>query len=215
MDKTTLILWSKYLLIAILSYLGSITLKHILDKKVTKLRIDNYLLYLILAKTPYASTKITMSAKKRPDLSKVRSQIEKNFELDRNENIKNNSFIFKIRNHPTPIKIMVIEPDEGGLFTITIETFGEDKISKIFRGSFSNTINYLEKISKELKEFELKTINATVKISCYLNEDDKISYNHNDKATLSNKIISVSSRDFTDIELMIKECLAIWRNKFI
>lgn len=215
MDKATLILWGRYLVIAIFTYLGSITLKHILDKKVTKLRIDNYLLYLILAKTPYASTKITMRSKKRLQLDKIKNQIEKNFELDRNENIRNNSFIFKIRNHPTPMKIMVIEPDKEQLFTVTIETFGDDKIPKIFRGSFPNTINYLEKISKELEEFELKTINASVKISCYLDGDDKITYSPNNKATLSNKTISVNSKEFTDIEPMIKECLAVWRNKFI
>ena len=208
-------LWLKYIFVVIGGYFVSIVIKHILDKNITKFRIDNYLLYLLLVKTPSASTKIILKSKKRINIEEIKKEIEKEFRLDRNEPIKNNSFIFKIRNHQTPMKIMIIEPDENKLFTITLETIGEDKLPKIFKSSFSNTINYFEKINKKLSNLEFKSINVLINISCYLDKEDKIVYNCDKNISMGTKTISCSSNDFTDIEPLVKKCLRIWRSKFL
>jgi len=210
-----IIIWLKYILIIIGGYFVSIILKHILDKNITRFRIDNYLLYLLMTKTPTASTKIILKSKKRPEVKEIKKEIEKEFRLERNESIKNNSFLFKIRNHPTPMKIIVIEPDENKLFTTTLETFGEDKLPKLFKSSFSNTINYFEKINKKLSNLEFKSINVLINISCYLDKEDKIVYNCDKNISIGLKTISCSSKDFTDIEPLVKKCLRIWRNKFL
>ena len=134
------LVWLKYISIIIVGYLLSVIIKHVLDKRITDLRIDNYILYLLLVKTPRVSTKLIFKSGKRPDIRDIKKLIEKEFNLERNENVKNNSFIFKIREHSTPIKITIMEPDENKLFTITLETFGEDRLSKILKSSFSNNL---------------------------------------------------------------------------
>ena len=207
--------WVRYLFLIIFGYLISISLKHILDKNVTKFRIDNYLLYLLATKTPTASTKIVLKSKKRPDVIKIKKGIEEEFILEKNEAIKNNSFIFKIRNHPTPMKITLIEPDKDYLFTIILETFGEDKLPKLFKSTFSDSINYLEKINKKLSGLEFKSINVSINISCYFGNEEGLSYNYNKNVFMSSKNISCSGKNFTDIGPLVKECLKNWRNKFL
>lgn len=205
----------KYVFLAVGGYLLSILIKHLLDRKVTKLRLDNYILYLLIAKTPLVSTKIIFQSKKRPKIENIKSSIEKDFELDQNEKVRNNSYLFKIKNHPTPMKITIIEPGNTRLFTVTLETFGNDKINKIYKTSLDRTIEYFEKISKRLKDLDLININAQVVISSYFEDNDKITYNYQNNAILSSKRIQVSSNNFTEIGPLIKECLRVWRNKFI
>jgi len=115
----------------------------------------------------------------------------------------------------TPLKISIIEPDETNLFTITLETFGEDKLPKIFKGSFYNTINNLEKINKRLSNLNLKSINILINLSCYLDKEDNITYSCSKNVSMSLKTISCNSKNFTDIEPLVKKCLKKWRNKFI
>lgn len=212
-------LWTaiKYIIIVFVTYIFAAIIKYVLDNKVTKFRIDNYLLYLLLAKTPLMSTKIIFKTDKRPDLSKVKKVISENFDLDQNEPVRNNSYLFKIKKHPTPFKIIVIEPDsdEGDSFTIVMETFGDEKIPKLLRGSNSRTIAYFEEISKKMKDFDLKSINVTVKISSYLDNGESMIYNYKQNATLSCNSITASSDKFTQIEPLVKECLKKWRNKFL
>ena len=211
----TIIPWIKYFVLLIGGYLISIILKHILDKNVTKFRLDNYLLYLLMVKTPTAFTKIILKSNKRDNINEIKKRIQREFKLDRNEPVKNNSFIFKIRGHQAPMKIMIIEPDESKLFTITLETIGEDKLPKLLKSSFSDTINYFEKINKSLSHLKFKSINVLINISCYLDDNDKVIYNCDKNISMSPKTISCSSNDFTDIEPLVKKCLGIWRNKFL
>lgn len=208
-------IWIKYLALVIGGYLISIIIKHILDKNINRFRIDNYLLYLLLVKSPTASTKIIFKSQKRPDINKIKKDIEKEFQLDKNEQTKGNSYLFKIRKNPTPLKISIIEPDETNLFTIILETFGEDKLPKIFKGSFYNTINNLEKINKRLSNLNLKSINILINLSCYLDKEDNITYSCSKNVSMSLKTISCNSKNFTDIEPLVKKCLKKWRNKFI
>ena len=207
--------WLRDVFVVIGGYFLSIVFKHILDKNITRFRIDNYLLYLLMVKTPTASTKIILKSQKRINIEDIKKEIEEEFRLEQNEPIKNNSFLFKIRNHPTAMKVILIEPDEDKLFTISLETFGEDKLPKIFKSSFSNTINYFERINKKLSNLNFKSINVLIKVSCYLDKEDKIIYNCDRNVSMSSKTISCSSNNFTDIEPLIKKCLRIWRNKFL
>lgn len=204
----------KYILIVIGGYLLSVILKYILDKNLTRFRVDNYLIYLLIIKTPTASTKIVFKTNKRPKIEEIKKRIEEKFNLEQNEPIRNNSYLFRIRNHPTSMKIMITEPDSTKSFTISLETFSEDKLPKVFKSSFSETINYLEKITKELSDFSLMSINVLIKISSYFKEDDGITYNIGN-ISVGSKTISCSSNNFTDIVPLVKKCLRLWRNRFI
>ena len=206
----------RYIFLAVGGYLISILVKHLLDKKVTKFRIDNYILYLFVSKTPLVSTKIIFTSKERPNINNLKDSIEKTFNLEQNEKVKNNSYLFKIKDHPTPMKFTIIESENKKPYTITLETFGNDKLPKILKSSFDDTVKYFEKISNVLKSFNLSKINVQVKISSYFDEKkDKITYYYGDSKILTSKTIQVSSDNFTELGDLIKECLRIWRNKFI
>ncbi|MBU0457384.1 MAG: hypothetical protein KKD75_04545 [Nanoarchaeota archaeon] len=206
----------KYPLYLLLAYLGSQILEFVLDKYIKKLRIDKWLLYLLLVKTPYAKTKVLLNTKSRPDFNLIRKEIETKFEegLDLND-LKGNSYMFKVRNHPTPIKISYVEPSEDGRFAVVMETFGDDKINKIFPGSMGKTIEILESVSDSLKQLALQSITATIKLNYVISDNSNINYQFKKDINLSTNSIVTSTKHYTKLTPLIKEALREWRVTFL
>ena len=202
---------TRYIVLPIGAYLGSIITKHILDKYITRFRIDKWILFLLFVKTPYIKTKVIFTSKKRPDMLEVRGFIQNQFELDRNEVLGKNKYIFKVRGHPTPMKVSLREPSETGDFTVVLETVGEDKLDKIFmiNNSFKETIHIFEKISNHLKKLELKSITARISIEDYFSKDD-LKYYSRDNILLGSKSIKVSTKEFSTVNSLVKECIRKW-----
>lgn len=205
----------KYVFYIFTVYILAQIIEFILDKYCKKLRLDKWVLFLLLIKTPYVSTKLTYYSKQRPNINDIRSKIIKLFhKLKINDAPRNNSYTFKLRNHPVDMKIKIIEPSENKLFTITLETLSEDKLSKLMKGSFSNTIRIFEQITQELREYNLKNIVSEVRINYLIESEKDLIYNYKN-SVLTSKSIRVNSKTFTGITKLVKECLNEWKMVFI
>jgi hypothetical protein len=204
-----------YIFYAIAAYLVSIFVKYILDKKWSKFRFDNWLLFMFLAKAPLADSKAVLTSKTRPDILKIKENISKEFSLSKNEKPSNNSYIFLIKDHPTPFKIQIIEPEgQKSGFTITLQTEGKDKIPKIMRSSFKKTIEYFDQIVRKLDYLGFKHITVIITMEELISDNDNLNYNYKGNA-ITSKTIDISSNRFTSISPLVKECIGSWRNKFL
>jgi len=206
----------KYPSYLLLAYLGSQILEFVLDKYIKKLRFDKWILYLLMVKTPYAKTKVLLKTKSRPDLTQVRKKIEKIFDegLDQNE-LKSGSYIFKVRNHPTPIKIFFVEPTMDGNFTVVIETFGDDRINKLLPDSLNKTVEIFERVSDNLTELILEGITTNLKMGYIVSDNSNINYQFKKDINLNSNNITVSTKHFTKIAPLIRDALREWRLIFL
>lgn len=204
----------KWVIIGVLSYLGSVIIHYFLDKKIKVFRIDNEIVYFFFVKTPLVSTKVSFESDKRIDLISLKNKIEKSFNLDLNDSIKNNSYTFRIKKHPTPFRITLIEPKRK-TFHINLETIGEEYFNKIGNKFFLKTISYFEEISKKIEEIsKLKNINVQLKMEPYLkNNVNSTLYLEN--CIINTASISINEKCFTKIKPLIKDSLREWKNNLI
>lgn len=207
-----------YVLYAIAGYLISIFIKYILDHKWSYFRFDNWLLFLLLVKPPYASSKVVLNSEVRPNIDEIKEIIVHEFDLSNNEKTVNNSYTFTLVDHPTAMKIKIIEPDrDGDKFTLTLETISKDTIPKlIHNSSFKTTIETFERITRLLEKYKLSVINVeidiTLRISDKNNNEAIYSYKGN---TISYNTMGLSSKNFTSITKLANECIKFWRDHFL
>lgn len=203
-----------YVSCGITSYIVSIFIKYLLDHKWIRFRFDNWVLYLFLVESPLATTRVLLSSKKRPNIQTIKASIENLFKLDVNEKPNNNSYVFRISNHPTPMKITIIEPGKDTDFIITLESIGEDKLPKIFKSSLDKTVEYFEDIIDLLKEFNLKNVKVDIKINQIIPDKEKPVYNYNGN-TVSSDIISITTKNMVRLSPLVKDCIRFWRSRFL
>jgi len=207
----------KWLLLIAFGYFSSIVVQFLLDRFVRTGRIDKWLLYFFFVSTPRAKTKIVFKSTQRPNIDSIKDKIIKLFAkdgLDANEKIVFNSYIFKIRAHPIPFKVSVIEPTQEGYFTVILETVGEDLLPKLKSSSFNSTINYFEKINNLLNDLQLSIINVNIKIDYKINISESLTFFDN-VGDMTNKTIALSSREFSNLNTLIRSRIKQWRILFL
>ena len=204
----------KWVGIAILSYLGSVIIHYFLDKKVKLFRIDNQIIYFLFVRTPLVSTKVSFESEKRIDLEKLKKGIESLFQLDLNDLIKNNAYTFKIKRHPTPFRITLIESKKK-TFNLVLETIGDEPFNKIGRKSLFKTISFFEEISKKIEEVsKLKRIGVQLKMDPYLKNNINSTITSGN-CIITSSMISVNENCFTKIKPLIQDSLREWKNNLI
>ena len=217
LNYIVIINYLEYVTLIILGYIISIIIKYILDRRWLRFRIDNWILFALLVKSPLATSKVTLSSDKRPDITEIRNKIAKSFELDANEKPSNNSYIFRVSRHPTSMKIRVIEPDNSNRFILTLETISADQMPKINHGSFFHkTIEIFEEVTRLLENYDLKSIKVEITISSIIpdKKTDLATYNYKNNTIASNNITFVSNT-FTGIAPLVRECINFWMNHFL
>lgn len=187
----------------------------LLDRWLKKFRIDKWIIFLLFIKNPLASTKITVFSKTRLDLKSLKKKLESvNKEgFDKNE-IVNGKYLFRYKNHPTPIMIKIVEPEENGEFTIIIETYGKDKLSKFGLGSIKKTIQIIEQVTNFIDKSKINNITVSLDMSYIIEE--KIILNFEDsQASYSTNSVKFSTNKYSEVTSLIKKCLNTWKINFL
>ncbi len=205
-----------FLLKIVLSVFGififSQIIAFILDRWLKKFRIDKWIIFLLFIKNPLASTKITLLLKNRIDLNLLKKQLEKENKdgFDKNE-ILNGKYLFRYKNHPTPIMVKTIEPEEDGKFTLVIETYGKDKLSKFHLGSITKTIQILEQVTNLIDKSMIKMITIRIDMSYIIKEKTILNF---EESNVSNSI-KFSTKNYSEVATLIKKCLNTWKIKLL
>lgn len=206
-----------YVVYIVLGYLLSIFIKYILDYKWHYFRFDNWLLFVLLVKSPMASSKVVLVSSSRPKIDEIRGKITKNYDLDKNEKPQDNSYIFTVKRHQTAMNIKIIEPDKSGKFTLTLETLSKDPLPKIlYNSQFERTIQIFEEIVRLLGDYKLSVISVEIDITPRISDKNNISATYYyDKNVISYNKMTLNSKSFTDITVLAKDCIKFWRNHFL
>lgn len=190
-------------------------IQYILDNILKELRFDKKILSFVIVSGIYGNLKLSFNSNENINLKEIQTKLNSLFKSKfiKNE-LKKTSLTIQIKETPLPIKISLIQPSINKLYTLVLETLGQEKIT-MFGQPMKNTLELIEEIKNNLN-MSFNKINLNIRIRYRINNRDKknIVYTYKENI-ITPENISINTNEFTKIKSLIKDCFYQWQVTFI